>query len=76
MSRFTTKPTFCSISNENSTQQDPNTFQSIQNEAARIVTVLTRSLLLVKLYNECACITKKTPPKMYFMHKNGSMMYF
>ena len=35
------------------TQQDSNTLQKIQNEAARIVTGLTRSVSLVKLYNEC-----------------------
>ena len=35
------------------TQQDSNTLQKIQNEAARIATGLTRSVSLVKLYNEC-----------------------
>ena len=35
------------------TQQDSNTLQKIQNEAVCIVTGLTRSVQLVKLYKVC-----------------------
>ena len=54
------------------TQQDSNTLQKIQNEAARIVTGLTRSLSLVKLYNECGWTNlsvRRHQQKLHFMYK-------
>ena len=54
------------------TQQDSNTLQKIQNEAARIVTGLTRSVSLVKLYNECGWTNlsvRRHQQKLHFMYK-------
>ena len=54
------------------TQQDSNTLQKIQNEAARIVTGLTRSVSLIKLYNECGWTNlsvRRHQQKLHFMYK-------
>ena len=54
------------------TQQDSNTLQKIQNEAARIVFGLTRSVSLVKLYNECGWTNlsvRRHQQKLHFMYK-------
>ena len=54
------------------TQQDSNTLQKIQNEAAGIVTGLTRSVSLVKLYNECGWTNlsvRRHQQKLHFMYK-------
>ena len=37
--------------------QDINSLQKIQNEAARIVTGLTRSVSINNLYRECGWVT-------------------
>ena len=59
------------------TQQDSNTLQKIPNEVARIVTGLTRSVSLVKLYNECVWTNlsvRRHQQKLYFMHKVNNGM--
>ena len=44
-------------------EQDSQTLQKIQNEAARLITGLTRSVSLENLFKECGWITlsKKKP---------------
>ena len=57
---------------DNCTIQDSNTPEKLQNEAARIVTGLTRSVALANLYRECGCITLNTrrkEQKLAFMYK-------
>ena len=40
------------------TEQDKTALERLQNEAARIVTGLTRSTSIVNLYKECGCRSK------------------
>ena len=57
---------------DNCTIQDSNTLEKLRNEAARIVTDLTRSVSLVNLYRECGWVTLNTrrkEQKMAFMYK-------
>lgn len=52
---------------------DCNSLQKIQNEAARIVTGLTRSVSLVNLYRECGWVTlaeRRRQQKLTFMYKS------
>ena len=62
----------------NCTQQDSNTLQKIQNEAVCIVTGLTRSVLLVKLYNVCGWTNRLTTTAFYGQSKQwiGSIIYY
>ena len=39
------------------TVQDMNALQKVQNEAARIVTGLIRSVSIENLYRECGCVS-------------------
>ena len=60
------------------TVQDINSLQKLQNEAARIVTGLTRSVSLDNLYRECGWVSlaerrrqqKKKKKKLLFMYKS------
>ena len=57
---------------DNCTIQDSNTLEKLRNEAAGIVTDLTRSVSLVNLYRECGWVTLNTrrkEQKMAFMYK-------
>ena len=52
--------------------QDTSTLEQLQNEAARIVTGLTRSVSLVNLYRECGWVplhTRRKEQKLAFMYK-------
>ena len=52
--------------------QDTSTLEKLQNEAARIVTGLTRSVSLVNLYRECGWVplhTRRKEQKLAFMYK-------
>ena len=63
---------YASLVWDSCTQQDCNTLQKIQNEAARIVTGLTRSVSLVNLYNECGWTNlsvRRHQQKLHFMYK-------
>lgn len=58
--------------------QDSHTLEKLQNEAARIVTGLTRSVSLENLYRECGWISlseRRKQQKLVFMYKvvNGSV---
>ena len=58
----------CSVQNKNS-------LQKIQNEAARIVTGLTRSVSLENLYRECGWVTleeRRNQQKLIFMYRSVS----
>ena len=53
--------------------QDINSLQKIQNEAARIVTGLTRSISIDNLYRECGWVTLedgRKQQKFIFMYKS------
>ena len=55
------------------TVQDINSLQKLQNEAARIVTGLTRSVSLDNLYRECGWVSlaeKRRQQKLIFMYKS------
>ena len=57
---------------DNCTMQDTSTLEKLQNEAARIVTGLTRSVSLVNLYRECGWVplhTRRKEQKLAFMYK-------
>ena len=60
---------------DNCTVQDYSTLdnlQNLQNEAARIVTGLTRSVSLENLYRECRWVplsTRRNEQKLAFMYK-------
>ena len=57
---------------ENCTAQNSNTFEKLQNEAARIVTGLTRSVSLDNLYRECWRVpwsVRRHEQKLSFMYK-------
>ena len=57
---------------DNCTMQDTSTLEQLQNEAARIVTGLTRSVSLVNLYRECGWVplhTRRKEQKLAFMYK-------
>ena len=63
---------YASLVWEGCTQQDSNSVQKVQNEAAHIVTGLTRSVSLEKVYNECGWVNlsaRRHQQKLYFMHK-------
>ena len=52
--------------------QDTSTLEQLQNEAARIVTGLTRSVSLVNLYRECGWVPlhiRRKEQKLAFMYK-------
>ena len=55
------------------TMQDINSLQKIQNEAARLVTGLTRSVSVDNLYKECGWVTleeRRKQQKFIFMYKS------
>ena len=55
------------------TVQDINSLQKLQNEAARIVTGLTRSVSLDNLYRECGWVSlaeRRRQQKLIFMYKS------
>ena len=55
------------------TVQDVNALQKVQNEAARIVTGLTRSVSIENLYRECGWVSleeKRRQQKFIFMYKS------
>ena len=55
--------------------QNKNSLQKIQNEAARIVTGLTRSVSLENLYRECGWVTlkeRRNQQKLIFMYRSVS----
>ena len=57
---------------DNCTAQNSNTLEKLQNEAARIVTGLTRSVSLDKLYRECGWVplsVRRHEQKLSFMYK-------
>ena len=57
---------------DNCTIQDSNALENFQNEAASIVTGLTRSISFVNLYKECDWVTLNTRRKeqnLAFMYK-------
>ena len=45
---------------DNCTIQNSNTLEKLQNEAARVVTGLTRSVSLLNLYKECGWVPLST----------------
>ena len=52
--------------------QDTSALEKLQNEAARIVTGLTRSVSLVNLYRECGWVplhSRRKEQKLAFMYK-------
>ena len=57
---------------DNCTIQNSNTLEKLQNEAARLVTGLTRSVSLENLYKECGWVplsTRQQEQKLSFMFK-------
>ncbi|MCG7876809.1 MAG: reverse transcriptase family protein [Candidatus Thiodiazotropha endolucinida] len=55
------------------TDQDANALEKLQNEAARIVTGLTRSVSLERLYKECGWVSlseRRKKQKLYFMYRS------
>ena len=57
---------------DNCTAQNSNTLEKLQNEAARIVTGLTRSVSLDNLYRECGWMplfVRRQEQKLSFMYK-------
>ncbi|MCG8095193.1 MAG: hypothetical protein JAZ17_16505 [Candidatus Thiodiazotropha endolucinida] len=63
---------YSSIVWDGCTVQDRQTLEKIQNEAARVVTGLTRSVSLENLYRECGWVPlfeRRTLQKMVFMYK-------
>ena len=57
---------------DNCTIQNSNTLEKLQNEAARLVTGLTRSVSLKNLYKECGWVplsTRRHEQKLSFMFK-------
>ena len=57
---------------DNCTAEQANSIERLQNEAARIVTGLTRSVSLEKLYNEClweSLALRRKKQKLKFMYK-------
>ena len=57
---------------DNCTAQKSNTLEKLQNEAARIVTGLTRSVSLDNLYRECGWVplsVRRQEQKLSFMYK-------
>ena len=57
---------------DNCTIQNSNTLEKLQNEAARVVTGLTRSVSLENLYKECGWVplsTRRQEQKLLFMFK-------
>ena len=63
---------YSSVVWDNCTDQDANALEKLQNEAARIVTGLTRSVSLDKLYRECGWVALSERPKnqkLYFLYK-------
>ena len=61
-----------SVLEDNRSAQNSNTFARLQNEAARIVTRLTRSVSLDNLYRECGWVpfsVKRHEQKLSFMYK-------
>ena len=69
---------YSSVVWDNCFDQDAYALEKLQNEAARIVTGLTRSVSLDKLYRECGWVTlseRRKNQKLYFMYKalNGQV---
>ena len=69
---------YSSIVWDNFTVQDSSTLDKLQNEAARIVTGLTRSVSLENLYRECGWVPltiRRNEQKLAFMYKavNGEI---
>ena len=69
---------YSSVVWNNCSDQDAYALEKLQNEAARIVTGLTRSVSLDKLYRECGWVTlseRRKNQKLYFMYKalNGQV---
>lgn len=63
---------YSSIVSDNCTIEQANSVEKLQNEAARIVTGLTRSVSLERLYNECewdSLSIRRTNQKLKFMYK-------
>ncbi|MCG7877681.1 MAG: reverse transcriptase domain-containing protein [Candidatus Thiodiazotropha endolucinida] len=63
---------YASIVWDNCTEQDANALEKLQHEAARVVTGLTRSVSLERLYLECGWISlseRRKNQKLYFMYK-------
>ena len=63
---------------DNCSDQDACALEKLQNEAARIVTGLTRSVSLDKLYRECGWVAlseRRKNQELYFMYKalNGQV---
>ena len=66
---------------DNCSDQDAYALEKLQNEAARIVTGLTRSVSLDKLYRECgwfALSELRKNQKLYFIYKalNGQVSFY
>ena len=62
---------YASVAWERCSEQDSQTLQKIQNEAARHVTGLTRSVSLENLYEECGLTTlpqRRQQHKLSFMY--------
>ena len=63
---------YSSVVWDNCSDQDAYALEKLQNEAARIVTGLTRSVSLYKLYRECGWVDlseRRNNQKLYFMYK-------
>ena len=63
---------YASIVWDGCTNKDAETLEKLQNEAARIVTGLTRSVSIDKLYNECCwepLANRRERQKLCFMYK-------
>ena len=63
---------YSSVVWDNCSDQDAYALEKLQNEAARIVTGLTRSVSLDKLYRECGWVAlseRRKNQKLYFMYK-------
>ena len=64
---------YSSIVWDGCTAQDSNALKKLQNEAARIVTGLTRSISLENLYRECgwkSLFGRRNNHKLCFMYKS------
>ena len=68
---------YASVVRDGCSEKDSQTLQKIQNEAARIVTGLTRSASLENLYKGCGCATlsqRRQQHKLSFMYNVNSGM--
>ena len=59
---------YASIVWDGCSEQDSQTLQEIQNEAARLVIGLTRSVSLENLYKECGCATLSQRRHQHNLH--------